>query len=279
MKIHLYCTLWNEEKILPYFIKHYSQFCDKMIFYDNESTDLSALIINSHPKTELRSYSTNNTLDDTVHVNIKERAIIEAKKEGADYAIVVDCDEFLYHPNMREFLHEAKSQFSLFYPIGFQMVSEKFPTTSGQIYDEIRTGKPDGWYCKPVLVNLKLVNRVKFLGGIHDISSDIPSEISGKIYHPIPEELRQSGQYGGKTWGNLHHLVSSADRYLNHDLKLFHYKFIGRDYVKSRYQMYAARNSNLNKRIGHGLQYQRSIENNTIDQDFDELIKVAKNVF
>ena len=278
MKIHLYCTLWNEEKILPYFIKHYSQFCDKMIFYDNESTDLSALIINSHPKTELRSYSTNNTLDDGVHVALKEKAVIEAKKEGADFVIVVDCDEFIYHPNLIELLSNEMSETCVFYPIGFQMVSERFPTTSGQIYDEINLGKPDGWYCKPVLINLNLSDYIKFDAGIHEIFKR-HSKISGKIYHPIPERLRPGGEYEDKTWGNIHHLIEHSDLYTDHPLKLFHYKFIGRDYVKSRYQMYATRNSHDNQSKGYGVQYQRAIENNTIDRDFDELIKEAKYVF
>ena len=39
MKIACYTITYNEELMLPHFIKHYKQFCDKIVVYDNMSTD------------------------------------------------------------------------------------------------------------------------------------------------------------------------------------------------------------------------------------------------
>jgi len=273
MKVYVYCTLWNEEKILPYFIRHYSQFCDKLIFYDNGSSDMSVDIIKSYPNTEVREYDTSGTLNDSVHVKIKEQSILEAKKEGADFAIVVDCDEFIYHKNIKQFLSDKSSEFSIFYPIGYQMVSNDFPTTSGQIYDEVNTGSPDAWYCKPVLINLRLVDFIKYDDGLHEMFGFPYSRFSGKVYHPIPEELRPLGQYGNEKWGNITHLMKSIDLYLDHDLKLLHYKFIDRNHLKSRYLAYMSRLSESNRLKGLGNHYEKSINNNSIDLDFDNLIK------
>ena len=30
MKIWAYAICWNEEKILPYYLRHYEKFCDKI---------------------------------------------------------------------------------------------------------------------------------------------------------------------------------------------------------------------------------------------------------
>lgn len=93
--ICLITLTYNSEKILPFFLRHYSKFCDKMIFYDNESTDNTASIINSFPNTEVRTFTTNNELNEAAFLEIKNNAW----KENRDYdwQIVVDCDEFLHH--------------------------------------------------------------------------------------------------------------------------------------------------------------------------------------
>ena len=37
MKIHIYTPTWNEEKILPYFLRHYEQFAERIFIFDGGS--------------------------------------------------------------------------------------------------------------------------------------------------------------------------------------------------------------------------------------------------
>ena len=40
--------------MLPYFFRHYDEFVDRYVFYDDNSTDGSLAILAGHPKVEVR---------------------------------------------------------------------------------------------------------------------------------------------------------------------------------------------------------------------------------
>jgi len=71
MQIELYAVAWNEEKIIEYFLRYYSAFCDKIVIYDNESTDRTPEIVRSYPNTELRSWSSNNQINENLYLVMK----------------------------------------------------------------------------------------------------------------------------------------------------------------------------------------------------------------
>ena len=79
----------------------------------------------------------------------------EAWKEArgkADWIVFVDADEFLFHPAIKEVLRRYLADDVEVPQIqGYTMVSKSFPTTNGQIYDEVRTGFPDGIWSKPAI--------------------------------------------------------------------------------------------------------------------------------
>src|SRR6516165_10860911 len=107
MVIHLYALAWNEEVIMPYFLRYYSDFCDKIVIYDNESTDKTVEIVNSFPNTEIRSWNSNNQIDDHLYLRVKNNCYKESRGI-ADWVIVGDADEFLFHPNLKERLEYYK---------------------------------------------------------------------------------------------------------------------------------------------------------------------------
>ena len=41
MIVHVYALCWNEEKMLPFFFKHYDNIADQYFIFDNDSRDNS----------------------------------------------------------------------------------------------------------------------------------------------------------------------------------------------------------------------------------------------
>src|SRR5690606_2040831 len=109
IRVHVYTVCWNEAKFLPYFLAHYAQFADRIFVYDNGSTDRSPDIVRAHPKAELRQFDSGGTFDDLSNINVKNNAYKESRGQ-ADFVIVVDADELIYHPAIRELLQRYKEE-------------------------------------------------------------------------------------------------------------------------------------------------------------------------
>jgi len=88
----IYTITYNEELMLPYFIRHYRERFPncKIVVYDNESTD-DTRAISIGMDCELITYSTNNKLSDSTYLEIKNNCW----KNDKGWVIVADCDEFL----------------------------------------------------------------------------------------------------------------------------------------------------------------------------------------
>src|SRR6187551_2085086 len=107
MRVHVYAPTFNEEKILPYFLRHYSTFAERLIFIDNGSTDRSREIISAAPSAVLKSLDTNNKMEESALRDIRNHAWKESRGQ-ADFVVIADADEFVWHPNMRGYLEELK---------------------------------------------------------------------------------------------------------------------------------------------------------------------------
>lgn len=133
---------------MPFFLKHYSSFAEKIIVYDNYSTDASVDIIRDCSKAELRLFDTGGTFDDQEILRIKNSAYKESLGK-ADFVIVVDTDELLYHPNIHGLLVKYKRDgVTLPKILGFNMVSWSFPRSSKPITEVVRIGRTSDSYAK-----------------------------------------------------------------------------------------------------------------------------------
>ncbi len=240
MKIHVYTLCWNEEVILPYFLKHYETIAEKIIVYDNKSTDNSLNILRAHPKVEIRIYDSNNQIRDDLYLGIKNNCWKEAR-DKADWVIVVDADEFIYHVDLYGFLEDHLLQgITLFKPKGYLMVSEKLPTTKGMIYEEIKTGIPQEASSKPVIFNPNKIEEINFSAGAHSCNP------TGEV------NLYESS-------GNL---------------KLLHYKVLSLDYLLTRSRQCKERLSDINKQNNWGKHY--TVDEQIKTQKFFERLEEAK---
>jgi hypothetical protein len=234
MRIHAFAICYNEEALLPYYLRHYSAFCDKITIYDNQSTDRSVEICKANPKVEVISYDTGNEIRDDIYLQIKNNCW---KNCGADWVIVGDIDELVYHPQLREVL--GKTIATAFAPALFNMFSKKFPTTDGQIWEEVKRGLQGG--AKLNLFRPADIQEINYQPGCHEA-------------HPVGRIVR--------------------DDSLN--IKTLHMKYLGKEYYMERTRMSNSRLSAVNKRYGWGHHYQKSAEE--LSRTFDEQYKEAQKV-
>jgi len=156
MKIEAYVMVYNEERLLPYIIRHYSRFAE-LVFIDNNSTDRTPEIIKDF---RTLNYHLPDEINDLNHLHVKETCW---KGSKADWVIVVDADEFIYHTDIVAEL--GKSQATVIHPRFYNMYSEAFPTTKGQIYDEVNMGTDGGiWLSKMNIFRPDRITRMDWTG-------------------------------------------------------------------------------------------------------------------
>jgi hypothetical protein len=165
MKIDLYVMVKNEVKILPYFLRHYEQFVERMYVWDDYSDDGSRELLNAHPKVRLIDMPFRGIDDNYARINFFTKYTFFSRG-GADWVMCVDVDEFLYHPQMLTALEQYQREgMELIMPVGFLMVADEFPQSGGQIYDTIKYGFRDKTMDKPIIFNPEL--DMVFSGGRH----------------------------------------------------------------------------------------------------------------
>ena len=221
MKIHSHILAWNEEKILPYTLDYYSIFCEKIFIYDNMSDDNSDEIYKRYPKVEVIKWDSNSEINEINYIKLKTESYKErSRNQNVDWVIVCDCDEFLYHPNLIDVLVDYKNK-GITVPkvCGHDMVSEIFPEYDGKLLvDKVKVGSERYQpMCKNIIFNPNL--DVNYGIGAHSF--------------------------------NCPNAVFSDEE----DLKLLHYKFLGKDYVKNIYIGRAKRLSSFNKENKFGEHY------------------------
>lgn len=222
MIVHVYAVCWNEEVILPYFLRHYGSFADKIFIFDNESSDHSPEIIDACPKATRIPVKTGGACSERSQRECKMKYV--ESRGVADWAILVDLDEFIYHPNIVGVLeHYKKWWIALPKVAGFEMVSLETPTGPGQLYEYVKTGIPSDGYSKRVV-----------------LSPGIDIELS-----PGCHTTKVLGRDSGK--------VSAESE--KAELKLLHYRFLGREFFIKRNSERRERLCEEDRRIGSGGHY------------------------
>ena len=133
MKIETFTVCYNEEKMLPYFLRHYSRYGHVTVF-DNHSTDNSAAIAKDFNATVI-PFNSDDRYREDILTHLRNTAW---KESQADWVIVADVDEIVYHRMLE--LALSRSTGTIIMPHMFEMYAETFPKTRGQIYDEVKTG-------------------------------------------------------------------------------------------------------------------------------------------
>ena len=219
MIVHLYAACWNEEMMIPFFLRHYENVVDKIFIYDDHSTDKSKELLTAHPKVvwgdlNLFSESDKRHSADFVYFNnnIWKNSIGEA-----DWVIICNIDELYYHRDLKKYLYDCQqSNITIIPSRGWDMVSWQSPQPDVDIVKEVRKGVRKLRMDKIFAFNPNYIKDTHFSGGRH---SALPE---GDIKYPK-----------------------------SYDISLLHYRFIGlqnylgRTMEKKKRNPYNYRNSYL----------------------------------
>ncbi len=170
--------------MLPFFFRHYDRFVTRYFIFDEGSTDASLLILRSHPNVEIHRF----VRVDPASFALSEQALSnecwKASRGLADWVIVTDIDEHLYHSDLSTLLIRYKAQGTTFIPaLGYQMISEEFPGPSELLCETRAQGAPWPGMCKASLFDPMAIEEVDYGIGRHVAAP------TGNVRLPPQDEL------------------------------------------------------------------------------------------
>jgi glycosyltransferase involved in cell wall biosynthesis len=232
MKVEVYILANNEEIMMPYIMRHYSQFAEVTIL-ENNSTDKTIEIVHSLGA-RIFKYNVPDEINDQWYIEVKGNCW---KGSMADWVIIADADEFVYHPDIINIL--KKTDATIIRPRLYNMYSKVFPTTKGQIYEEVKFGIEGGG--KTNLFRPSEIQEINYLPGCHNARPT-----------------------GNVLW----------DR--NSGILTLHMRNLSKQWLIERSKRASQRLSAINKAHNWGSHYNWSEDmiNNNFDKEFPQVIKV-----
>jgi glycosyltransferase involved in cell wall biosynthesis len=167
MSIHLYAGCWNEERIIPSFLQHYEPLVDRIIIYDDHSTDRSVELLRASPKVEVRPFRREAESYLDAHLILFETCWQESRGR-ADWVCLVDLDEFLFHPDWHHYLDAQKNAgVTIIQALGYEMVSEHFPPAGAALATTFTRGQREVHLDKTGLFAPDAIERMNHTVGRH----------------------------------------------------------------------------------------------------------------
>lgn len=208
--------------MLGFLFRHYDPLVQRYVVFDDGSTDQSLQLLRAHPKVELRAMPEPSDPDSYVAsaVTLFDQCWKESRGR-ADWVILTDIDEHLYHPQMADYLaHCARHGVSVVPALGYQMMAEEFPPESCLLAAMCTMGAPYPALSKLSIFSPDKIERTEFAPGRHR------AELRGKVVAPARDEVL-----------------------------LLHYKYFGFENMLRRYREYNTRRKPRDIANGWGHQY------------------------
>ena len=227
MRIDLYSITWNERRMLPFFLDYYGPWVERLVIFDDQSDDGTAETLARHPKVDLRPFPPKGSSFVLAALEIWQHAWKESRTR-ADWVIVTNIDEFIYHPDgMPGYLERCTEQgVTMLHPRGFEMVGERLPDPGESLVETVRKGVAMFGHDKRQVFNPDAVIEMHYGPGRHECSP------TGRVVEP--------------------HTVEAS---------LLHYKYVDTHaYLLRRQRLLARRMLEGDRRSGFGAQYHLSPE-------------------
>lgn len=185
-RIHLYALCWNEAPILPFFFRHYDSIVDRYFIFDNGSTDGSLDLLKGNTKVCVGAFSVEGPSFVLAAVDFYNQ-VWKQSRGLANWVIVCNVDEHLYHADLRAYLASLSPRYSLVIAEGYEMVSESFPAGDLVLSDYVRTGLRYPLYDKPAILEPDYIREINFTPGRHGATPEgmaaTPSMREVKLLH------------------------------------------------------------------------------------------------
>jgi len=186
--------------MLEFFFRHYEPWVDRFVFFDDGSTDGTLELLRSKQNVEVRAFHRIRPDSFSLSAQAVRNNCWKESRGRADWVIVTDVDEHLYHPRLKSYLRDCKRRGITCIPaLGFDMVTDSLPSPHEHLARTRTLGAPSHGYSKLRVFDPNAIEKTNF-------------GIGGHVAFP-------SGQC----------VLPERD-----ELLLLHYKQLGADYVVPR---------------------------------------------
>ena len=225
----------NESDIIPYVIPYWKKIADKVVVFDNGSTDGSIELLSDYDWIEVRHFDSNGQ-NDITQKEVKEKAYLEYK-DKFEIIIITDLDEIFY-------FNDFKAIQSVFIEKGYDVLATP-------IFSLCEENKPP--YSEDLLLHQQchkfFLQKMNHMDGFENVS-----KLSIFNTNTVEKVTMSVGQHYVKTLPNMKIILD------NNDFCLHINKGLGADfYVKSRRRM-GENLSDVNRKYGMCNEYLRSEE-------------------
>jgi hypothetical protein len=227
--------------MLPYFFRHYRPFVERFVIFDDGSSDNSLGFLGVQPDVEVGHFAREG---DSYVLSALQfyREAWKASRGVADWVVVCNVDEHLYHYDMLGYLRQCQKRgVTAVRTEGYEMVSDSFPDESLRLCDVIVNGMRWDRLDKVALFDPAAIEEIGYSPGRH-------------VARPI---------------GQVAYSTTPA-------VKLLHYKYLGLDYLVRRQTELRSRLLPGDVANRYGLQYFNDAEKTR--GDFEAVTRAAVTV-
>jgi glycosyltransferase involved in cell wall biosynthesis len=226
--------------MIPFFLRHYEPLVDRIVVFDDGSSDRSQKLLSASRKIELRRLPSGPS---SILMQMEEMNRCWKESRGrADWVMLCDMDEHIYRPRLRDYLKDCQTEHAtILHLSGLEMVSANFPSANAVLSETIRHGVRTFLLDKMAVFDPNAIEEINYTPGLHVAAP------TGRV-------------------------IFSRKR----EVKLLHYKQLGLDYVLWRSNELQHRQTEYDRERGWSLHNCRSA--GEIERDFTALLGKARDI-
>ena len=210
--------------MLGFFFRHSDAWVERYVIYDDGSDRATLDRLVRHPAVEVRSMPPRQPGSYLAAARALRDGMWKESRGQADWVIVTDIDEHIYHPDLPAYLARCKAEGVTAIPgLGYQMVSRQPPEPDAVLARDYTRGVPSRLMNKLSLFDPDRIDDTHFTAGRH------AAKLTGRVQYPVCDELV-----------NLH------------------YKYLDANRALARNQELLARLTPAEQRLGPGRDYRRT---------------------
>lgn len=212
--LHVFTVTWNEDKILPDFIKWYRDRIPNCLItiYDNQSTD-KTVQIGLDNNCEIISFNTRETMDELTLTSIRNVCWLKSK---ANYICIVDADEWVDLKRSILISNEKKREWNICKCLGYEIFGKE-----GDNQEDLLYGCYSNGYSKPVLFKRQEIQSLNLVPGSHGAIPHASKGFKIKIKEDFPNLYHTKFRSWSHAWERtqlLKNRKSENSRRLKHNL-------------------------------------------------------------